>query len=314
MQKKTFWITILMGILVLLVFIVTANIISVGERLRSIHRYLEYGFYSLAFLIVYFLIINPLRVIFFAPTFTIDVLASDKQNAKSYRHAAKNLMRKDVITDEDKALLREHLNDDEALPTALKSVFHGTVKKNVDRIIIKHSKTVLTTTAISQNGNLDMLAVIMANIRMTKEIVEACGFRPSYINLGKLSVNVAVTALIAEGLEDVNFTEILPSRFGEALTDLPMVRTATNSIFQGISNGLLTCRVGIVTRKYLFADNQMMSQRELRLASYKESFRLMPLVISGGLIGFPKSVINFALKPFKKNPFAKEPTTAKGEV
>ncbi len=309
MSKKAFWVLVLVGVLLLLAFVVISNAISVGERLRSIHVYLEYAFYGIAVILIYVLIINPLRVIFFAPTFSIEALAGEKKNARVYRGAAKNLLRMDSVSDVDKASLREHLNDDALLPQTLKGVFNGSVRKNIDAIIISHSKTVLMTTAISQNGNLDMFAVITTNIRMIRAIVEACGFRPSYTNLAKLSLNVAVTAMIAEGLEDVNFNEMLPSKFGEALSDLPVVRTATNSIFQGISNGLLTCRVGVVTRRYLFADNQLMTKRELRLASYKESFRLMPQVISEGLIAFPKGVVNFVLKPFKKNPFTKKGET-----
>lgn len=304
MGKKTFWISILVAVLVILLLVFIANVISVGERLRQVHHFIEYGFYVLAFVVLYVLVINPLRVIFFAPSFAIDVEAPPSKNVKAYRNAAKNLLRSEAITDTDKVHLRSHLNDPEKLPTALQSVFKNTIRKEIDRIIINHSKTVLVTTAISQNGQLDMFSVIFTNIRMVKEIVKACGFRPSYANLAKLSLNVAVTAMIAENLEGINFSEMLPTKAGEALTDLPMLRTATNSIFQGVSNGLLTCRIGIVTRRYLFKDNDMMTQTELRIASYKESFKLMPVVITEGLVAFPKGIVSFALRPFKKNPFA----------
>jgi uncharacterized membrane protein YcjF (UPF0283 family) len=300
MPKKTFWILILIGVLLLLLFVVLSNIMDVGLKLREIHRYLEYAFYGLSFILIYFLILNPLRIIFFAPTFAVSALSEDKQNVRSYRNAAKNLLKMDTISDTDRTLLQTTLNDKDELPTSLKTVYQGTIRKQVDDIIIKHAKTVLMTTAISQNGNLDMFSVIITNLKMIKSIVVASGFRPSYLNLGKLSANVAVTAMIAEGLEDVDFNEMLPSKVGEALSDIPIVRTATNSIFQGISNGMLTCRIGIVTRKYLFRDNQMMSERELRLAAYKESFRLMPVIIKDGLVAFPKGVISMAMKPFKR--------------
>ncbi|MFW5841811.1 MAG: DUF697 domain-containing protein [Bacillota bacterium] len=300
MPKKTFWILILIGVLILLLFVVLSNIMDVGLKLREIHRYFEYAFYGLSFILIYLLILNPLRIIFFAPTFTVSALSDEKQNTKSYRNAAKNLLKMDTISDTDRTLLQTTLNDQNELPNTLKTVYHGTIRKQVDDIIIKHAKTVLMTTAISQNGNLDMFSVIFTNIKMIKAIVVACGFRPSYLNLGKLSANVAVTAMIAEGLEDVDFNELLPSKVGEALSDIPIVRTATNSIFQGISNGMLTCRIGIVTRKYLFRDNQMMTEKELRLAAYKESFRLMPIIIKDGLVAFPKGVINMAMRPFKR--------------
>ncbi len=306
MNRKAFWITIMIGILIVFFFIFVANVISVGERLRSVHQYVEYVFYGLAFILAYILIINPLRVIFFAPTFSIDALDDEKKSAKIYRNAAKNLLRLENITEDDKQLLRENLNDDILLPKAIKKVFNGTIRKQIDKTIIAHSKTVMVTTAISQNGNLDMFAVIFTNIRMIKEIVVICGFRPTYTNLAKLSINVAVIAMVAEGLEDVDFSDMMPSKVGEAMADLPMVRTATNSIFQGISNSLLTCRIGIVTRRFLFADNKLMTKREMRLQSYKESFKLMPIVIKEGLMAFPKSIVGFAMRPFRKK---KDPAT-----
>ncbi|MFP4286974.1 MAG: DUF697 domain-containing protein [Candidatus Izemoplasmataceae bacterium] len=301
-MKKTFWISILIAILLMFILIFVSNVMDVGLKLRSIHLYLEYAFYGLSGIILYLLVINPLRIIFFAPSFVIDPDALEK-NEKAYKNAAKTLLRSEKITEEDKTLLRESLNDNAALIIALKATFNGTIRKEIDKIIIKNAKTVLMTTAISQNGQLDMFSVIYTNIKMLKEIVVACGFRPSYVALGKLSLNVAATAMIAEGLEDVNFNEMLPSKVGEALTDLPMLRTATNSIFQGVSNSMLTCRIGIVTRKYLFQDNQLLSKKEIRLQAYKESFKLMPTIIAEGLYAFPKSIVSFALKPFKRNPF-----------
>jgi hypothetical protein len=302
MAKKTFWISILIAVLLMFILIFVSNVMDVGLKLRSVHRFLEYGFYGLSGIILYVLVINPLRVIFFAPSFVIDPEQFEK-NDKAYKNAAKVLLRSDKILEEDKVLIRESLNDDEALKNALKATFNGTIRKEIDKIIIKNAKTVLVTTAISQNGQLDMLSVIYTNIRMVKEIVVACGFRPSYVALGKLSLNVAATAMVAEGLEDVNFSEMLPSKVGEAITDLPMLRTATNSIFQGVSNSMLTARIGIVTRKFLFQDNRLLSKKEIRMQAYKESFKLMPIVIAEGLYTFPKSIVNFALKPFKKNPF-----------
>ncbi len=309
MPRKTFWILVLIGVLVMLSMVVASSAINVGERLRQVHRYAEIGFYIIAFLLVYLLVLNPLRVIFLAPSFSIAIEATDKQANRAYVKAARNLLRMDTLTDTDRQRLRDALNDESRLPDALKNVYQGTVRKQIDRIIVKHSKTVLMTTAISQNGNLDMLAVIMSNIRMLKAIVEACGFRPSYVDLGKLGLNVAVTAMIAEGLEDVRFHEIMPSKFGEAITDVPFLRTATNSVFQGVANGMLTCRIGIVTRRYLFRDNRLMTVQEIRIAAFKEAFRLMPRVITEGLYGFPKGVITLVLKPFRKDPF-----TAKGEA
>lgn len=312
MTKKTFWIAVLIGVLLLLVFILASHIVNVGTRLMDFHPAVGIAFYVLALVLVYLLILNPLRVIFLSPRFSIDLETDPKRRTQIYKTAAKRLVRDNRITQDEVALLEANINDPDELPDALRKVFNGSIRKEVDKIILAHSKMVLVTTAISQNGNLDMLSVIIANIRMVRDIVKACGFRPKYTHLAKLSVNVAVTALIAEGLEDVDFSEILPGKAGEAMTDLPMLRTATNSVFQGVSNGMLTCRIGIVTRRFMFWENRLMSKTQLRLSSYKESFMLMPRVITDGLATFPKTVVSFALRPFKKNPFAKRQEASTG--
>ena len=65
MGKKRFWVLIGIGSLIVIFFILLSNILSVGERLMTIHPYLSYGFYGVSLLLVYFLIVNPIRVIIF---------------------------------------------------------------------------------------------------------------------------------------------------------------------------------------------------------------------------------------------------------
>lgn len=301
MNRKTFWIITGIGVMIAFLLIVISNAISVGERLTVISPYLAYAFYGLVGILLYVLVINPLRVIFVAPTFAVDALAPEEKSFAVYKKASKNLRKLSYLSEEDKTRLDDANHDKAQLMATIKDLFNGAIKKEMDAIILRNGKTVMTTTAISQNGNLDMFAVILTNIRMVKELVQACGFRPSYANLAKLSVNVAVTAMIAEGLEDVNVNELMPSRFGEAVSDVPILRTATNSVFQGFSNGMLTVRIGIVTRRYLFQDNLIMTQRALRIASYKESFRLMPLLLKDGVMAVPKGLMSIMMRPFKKH-------------
>ncbi len=301
MNRKTFWIITGIGVMIAFLLIVISNALSVGERLTVISPYLAYAFYGLVGILLYVLVINPLRAILIAPTFAVDALAPEEKSLAVYKKASKNLRKLSYLSEEDKTRLDDANHDKTLLMSTIKDLFNGPIKKEMDTIILRHGKTVMTTTAISQNGNLDMFAVILTNIRMVKELVQACGFRPSYANLAKLSVNVTVTAMIAEGLEDVNVNELMPSRFGEAISDVPILRTATNSVFQGFSNGMLTVRIGIVTRRYLFQDNLIMTQRALRIASYKESFRLMPLLLKDGVMAVPKGLMSVMMRPFKKH-------------
>ncbi|MCK5761730.1 MAG: YcjF family protein [Candidatus Izimaplasma sp.] len=301
MQKKRFWILIGIGVVLVFGFILLNVIISVGERLRSIHVYVEYGFYVISVVLIYILVINPVRVITFAPTFSIDALLDDdNKRHKIYKDAAKILVKNDYLTDEDKMNLSNHMGNKDELKDALTVVFDTTIKEEINKLIIKNSTTVLVSTALSQNGNLDMLSVVAINLKMIKEIVQLSGFRPTYPNLAKLSLNVLITSLIAEGLEDIEVSELLPNKISETLTDIPFVKTISSSIFSGIANGMLTCRVGVVTRSYLFNDNKLLTKKEIRRMAYIESLKMMPIIIKDGLTVFPKSVSNIFIKPFKK--------------
>ncbi|KFZ26147.1 MAG: hypothetical protein KQ78_01643 [Candidatus Izimaplasma bacterium HR2] len=308
MEKKRFWYLIGIGVVILFFFIFISNVISVGERLRDIHEYVEYGFYGLSVILLYVLIINPLRVILFAPAFSIDALLDDSKKYRLYKDAAKILLTNDKLTEEDKTLIRDNMKDKEKLKESLATVFNTTIKDEMNKLIIKNSETVLVSTALSQNGNLDMLSVIAINLKMIKEIVQLSGFRPTYPNLAKLSLNVLVTSIIAEGIEELEVSELLPSKISETMTDLPFIKTISSSILGGIANGMLTCRVGVVTRTYLFRDNKLLDKKQIRRLAYKESIKMMPIIIAGGLAVFPKGVASVFGKPFKKR--AKK---AKGE-
>jgi hypothetical protein len=300
MVRKRFWYLIGIGVVILIFIIFISNVMNVGLKLREIHEYLEYGFYGLAGVLMYFLILNPIRVIMFAPTFSIDALLDDSKKFRLYKDAAKVLLKNEYITEEDKTLIRDSYKDKEKLKEALSTVFNTTIKEEMNKLIIKNSETVLVSTALSQNGNLDMLSVIAINLKMIKEIVQLSGFRPTYPNLAKLSVNVLVTSIIAEGLDDLEVGELLPNKISETLTDVPFVKTISSSILSGIANGMLTCRIGVVTRTYLFRDNKLLTKKQIRRMAYKESIKMMPIIVAGGLSVFPKGVAAVFGKPFKK--------------
>lgn len=302
MEKKRFWYLIGIGVVILFFFIFLSNVMSVGLKLREIHEYVEYGFYGLSVILVYVLLINPLRVILFAPTFSIDALLDDSKKYRLYKDAAKVLLKNENLTDADKELISESLKDKDKgkLKEALATVFNTTIKDEMNKLIIKNSETVLVSTALSQNGNLDMLSVIAINLKMIKEIVQLSGFRPTYPNLAKLSLNVLVTSIIAEGIEELEVSELLPNKISETMTDLPFIKTISSSIMGGIANGLLTCRVGVVTRTYLFRDNKLLDKKQIRRLAYKESLKMMPVIVAGGLSVFPKGVASLFSKPFKK--------------
>ncbi|HKL47027.1 MAG TPA: DUF697 domain-containing protein [Candidatus Izemoplasmatales bacterium] len=288
---KPFWIFLGIASMFFIIMIIVSAIINLGERIGRVHIYIEYAFYVVSGLLFLVLFVRPLLVVLFSPSFTIDHLFTKEQNAKKnyrmYRKVAKNLLKEDYLKDNDRQLIEDGVSDPLALRNALSQVFDTTIKKELNKMIIHYAETVYLSTAISQNGRLDSIAVITINFRLIKNLVKKCGFRPSYMSLGKLSVNVLGTAIIAENLEDMNFSEIFPSSSINALAEMPILKTVTGSFAQGLGNALLSLRVGIICRNYLFMDLKGFSKNQIRKIAFAEAVILLPRVIGESMKKFP---------------------------
>jgi hypothetical protein len=304
MSRKHFWILLGVGSLITLGLILVANALSVGRELSRLGVWVEYSFYGLLGLFIFIFIVRPIYGILVAPAFQLPALNDNQAHDKTYLKALKKLQKLDYMSEEDQIKIAQTLKTKTDLKSVTQSMYQGPMRKEMDDIIIFHAKTIMTTTALSQNGSLDMLAVIATNLKMISKLVKATGYRPSLTHLGKLAVNVTVTAMIAEGLEDVDVTEWMPSKIGETMTDIPLLRGATNSMFQGLTNGLLALRIGIITRRYLFQDPLVLTPKQLRIAAYKESFSLMPKLLKEGVFNVPRTFISLLAKVFKKAPEA----------
>lgn len=303
-STKFFWYAIALGFIILFIFILLSSVLDVGERLANIHPYVSYGFYGLVTILVYVLILRPVHIIAFSPSFSVETTVDQtkpSKNRKLHKRVAKRLIEQGDLPESEIELLEEAMGDSVALTGALNHTFSHHVKKKINKIIKKNAKTVMISTAISQNGRLDFFTVVAVNLKMIKEIVVLCGFRPSFKNLSKLTVNVFTTALIAEGLENLDLNDLLPTSTVNAIGDIPFIRPIISSVIQGVSNALLTLRIGIVTRKYLFSDAKEITKEEIRRGALLEAAKMLPVVIADALVMFPKRIANL----FKKAP--KEP-------
>ncbi|MBN2540980.1 MAG: DUF697 domain-containing protein [Bacilli bacterium] len=290
--SKSFWIVIGIAALFFIVLMILSSVLQLGERLRTIHPYVEYAFYGVSGILFILLIVRPIVQVLFSPTFSMDSLFDEEQNAKEnfhmYRRVAKNLLTEEYISEEEKQSIQEHLGDAIELKQVLSQIFDTTIKKELNKMIVIHAESVFLTTAISQNGKLDALAVLTINLRAIKELVMKCGFRPSYAALGRLSFNVMSSALIAESLEDMKFSEIFPQSSLNALAEMPILKTVTGSLAQGAGNALLSLRVGIICRNYLFMNLKGQSKKEIKKMAFAEAIVLFPRVIGESIKKIPK--------------------------
>ncbi|MBU1145468.1 MAG: YcjF family protein [Firmicutes bacterium] len=289
---KAFWITLGLGSLFFIILIILSSVLQLGERLATITPYLAYAFYGISGILFFLLILRPISLIVFSPTFSMDSLFTEEQNAKKnfsmYKKVSMNLVNDTFLSDDEKASITDSLNDPLALKQSLSIVFDKTIKKELNKLIVKHAETVFLSTAISQNGRLDSLAVITINLKLIKELVLKCGFRPSYSSLGRLSFNVLTSAVIAESLEDINFNEIFPSKGLNALAEIPFLKTIIGSFAQGVGNALLSLRVGIICRNYLFMNLKGVSKSQIRKMAFAEAVLLLPSVLAESVKKLPK--------------------------
>ena len=303
-KKNIFWILIIIGVITLFLLMLASSILNIGDRLRNILIWeipvFEYLFYLLCALLLWFLIINPILIIVFSPSLSI-ATTLDKDSAKArkiYKNVSKNILKNPSILSKEEINLLENYNNYDELKEALSTVMSGSLKKEINRIIVKNAKTVLLSTAISQNSKIDLYSVVSVNLKMVKEIVVACGFRPNMKNLSKLTINVASTALIAEGLESLKMEDILPTQTITALSNVPLLKPILSSVVQGIANALLTIRIGLVARGYLFSDSKNATKNSIRAEAFKDALILLPTVIGELLVFFPSKIVKlFTSKP-----------------
>ncbi len=141
------------------------------------------------------------------------------------------------------------------------------------------AKAIFLTTAISQNGKLDALAVLAAQTRLVWEIAHVYHQRPTLRDFVRLYGQVGLAALIATEVEDLDLTEQLEPVIGavvqgSAVTSLPVVgsaaRVVADSLLEGTVNAYLTLRVGVIARRYC-GTPEAFEPRRARRAAFAEA-------------------------------------------
>lgn len=183
--------------------------------------------------------------------------------------------------------------------------------------IKSQAQTVFLSTAISQNGALDSLTVMIVLFRLVWRLIKLYDTRPSLGKVLAIYANVASTIMMTRGIEDLDLIEaqlepLLSSILGGSLLSLiPGSVSITNliasSIMEGSINSLLTLRVGILTVNYL-ASLENIDPVASKRSSTVEATKLLGQIIKDGSVSviqvMAKSVKNVSVETSKKwNPF-----------
>lgn len=228
------------------------------------------GFFVLLLIIF---VIRPIVVALSTPVFTLDIVDDEnkkkisRKNFKKLQKVAKNIiLTNDNVSQDSKNKISTFIGNRKELNNVLKNIYENEISKDIQKTINSAATKALITTAISQNAKFDAASVIIINIKMIMQICVKCGYHPTYARLSKLIVKVFRNALIAYAVQSLNLEDIIINGIDKlakgALSAIPGVSEISKSLTQGASNALLTLRVGIITRKYLYEEYNIQAMIE----------------------------------------------------
>ena len=143
------------------------------------------------------------------------------------------------------------------------------------------ASAVFLSTAVLQSGRLDVLVVFAAQTRLIWKVAHVYYQRPSLRDFVQLYANVASTAFIAAGIEDVDVDVLVSTIFGSTVAAIPGMHLLTSSVLSGSANAFLTLRVGMITKEYCRCTTEV-EKKGLRRAATVKAAKLLGVIVSEG--------------------------------
>ena len=153
--------------------------------------------------------------------------------------------------------------------------------KHADAVVTEAASAVFLSTAVLQSGRLDVLVVFAAQTRLIWKVAHVYYQRPSLRDFVQLYANVASTAFIAAGIEDVDVDVLVSTIFGSTVAAIPGMHLLTSSVLSGSANAFLTLRVGMITKEYCRCTTEV-EKKGLRRAATVKAAKLLGVIVSEG--------------------------------
>jgi hypothetical protein len=190
--------------------------------------------------------------------------------------------------------IRKRLADNPVLmESSLSTVadLEGAIAKlhaQAQQISVDWAKRVFLGTALSQNGVLDMLIVLAAQITMVRRIAGIYYQRPTLRDLLYLYSHVAATAFMSYTLEEIDLSEQVEPLVESAMSGITavpivgaMVTPFVAATLDGTANAFLTLRVGIITSWYCAPLVRIEKKKARRQAAAQAAKLLGAIVVEG---------------------------------
>jgi hypothetical protein len=163
--------------------------------------------------------------------------------------------------------------------------------RQADNVVTEAASAVFLSTAVLQSGRLDVLVVFAAQTRLIWKIAHVYYQRPSLRDFVQLYANVASTAFIAAGIEDIDVDVLVSTVFGSTVAAIPGMHLLASSMLSGSANAFLTLRVGMITKEYCRCTTQV-EKKGLRRAATVKAAKLLGSVVSDGTKKLSRAMLN----------------------
>ena len=183
--------------------------------------------------------------------------------------------------------LRGHaLNSTTDIESALQKL-----DKHADDVVTSTASAVFLSTAVLQSGRLDVLVVFAAQTRLIWQVAHVYYQRPSLRDFVQLYANVASTAFIAAGIEDIDVDVLVGTVFGSTVAAIPGMHLLASSVLSGSANAFLTLRVGMITKEYCRCTVRV-EKAGLRRAATVKAAKLLGSIVREGTVKLSKATVS----------------------
>src|SRR3954463_8458324 len=162
--------------------------------------------------------------------------------------------------------------------------------KQAHDTVASAASAVFLSTAVLQSGRLDVLVVLVAQTRLIWQVAHVYYQRPSLRDFVQLYANVASTAFIAAGVEDVDLDVVVGTVFGSSVAAIPGMHLLAASILSGSANAFLTLRVGMIAKEYCRC-TVTVERSGLRRAATLQAAKLLGTIVRDGTMRLSKAAV-----------------------
>lgn len=302
------------GSLLFLGLILLATVLDLGERLGRVHWTVEAGFYGLALLACYGLLLHPILSMLRMSSHPLQRFLDGGQSTsphapiskKDCRRVATRLLRSGGLSPETAARLRAtRAEGGLSAEAAIKEALQDKCGR-AGQLVKDHARLAFVSTAVLQNGSLDALMLVYTNLKLVRALVAHFGYRPSLPALLMMYGQILAAALVAERIEDVQLEDIFPqlgaSVGGGVMAAIPGISLVVHALLQGMGSAFLTLRTGYLAEEFILRGSEAFDRRRERKSATRRAARELVGVVLSTAAQLPASMRTLlrALNGFKE--------------